>query len=203
LAVRTTKRKQRFYMDFGFICSSTSDYSRPTTSTDRIVFSYHGYSLYLIVINKASQYVWIFLTASKEPPIAIVWEFLTQHGHDNSGCIRTDQGRKLARNSLFQDMVLCEFHYTLKLTGADSPSQNGAVEIYNDKLAVCTRTLLYDLGLPAKFWSAALIHLGYLHNHLIHTKTGKTPFKGYFGEKPDISSLNLFGSRVCMWRTGA
>jgi hypothetical protein len=100
-------------------------------------------------------------------------------------------------------MVLCEFHYTLKPTGADSPSQNGAVEIYNDKLTVCTHTLLYGLGLPAKFWSAALIHLGYLHNCLVHTKTGKMPFEEYFGEKPDISSLKLFGSRVCMWHTGA
>jgi hypothetical protein len=190
-------------MDFGFICLSTSDYSRPTTSTDHVVFSYDGYSLYLIVIDEASRYVRIFLTASKEPSIAIVWEFLTQHGHDDSGCIRMDQGGKLARNYLFQDMVLREFHYTLEPTGADSPSQNGAVEIYNDKLAVRTRTLLYGLGLPAKFWSAALIHLGYLHNRLIHTKTGKMPFKGYFGEKPDISSLKQFGSRVCVWHTGA
>ncbi len=64
LAVRTTERKRRFYTDFGFVCSSTSNYFQPTTSTDRVTFSYDGYSLYLIVIDQASQYVWIFLTAS-------------------------------------------------------------------------------------------------------------------------------------------
>jgi hypothetical protein len=202
-AVHTTERKQRFYMDFGFIRSSTSNYSWPTTSTDRVVFSYDGYSSYLIVIDEASRYAWIFLMTSKEPPIAIVWEFLTQHGHEDGGCIWTDQGGKLARNHSFQDMVLREFHYTLEPTGADSPSQNGAVEIYNNKLAVRTCTLLYGLRLPAKFWSAALIHLAYLHNCLVHSKTGKTPFEGYFGEKPDISSLKLFGSRVCVQRTRA
>jgi hypothetical protein len=190
-------------MDFGFICLSTSNYSRPTTSTDRVVFSYDGYSLYLIVIDEASQYVRIFLTASKEPLIAIVWEFLTQHGHEDGGCMQTNQGNKLACNHSFQDMVLCEFHYTLEPMGVDSPSQNGAVEIYNDKLPVRTCTLLYGSGLPAKFWSAALVHSAYLHNRLVHTETGKTPFEGYFGEKPDISSLKLFGSRVCVWRTGA
>jgi hypothetical protein len=42
-----------------------------------------------------------------------------------------------------------------------------------------------------------------LYNRLVHSKTGKTPFEGYFGEKPDISSLKLFGSRVCVRRTGA
>jgi hypothetical protein len=100
-------------MDFGFICSSTSDYSRPSTSTDRVVFSYDGYSSYLIVIDEASRYIWIFLTASKDPPITIVWEFLTHHGHEEGGCIRTDQGGELARNHSFQDMDLRKFHYTL------------------------------------------------------------------------------------------
>ncbi len=61
----------------------------------------------------------------------------------------------------------------------------------------------YGLGLPAKFWPTALVHLAYLHNRLVHTKTGKTPFKGNFGEKLDISSLKLFGSRVCVRRTRA
>jgi hypothetical protein len=126
-------------MDFGFIPSSTSDYSQPTASTN---FSYDGYSLYLIVIDEASQYVWIFLTASKDPPITIVWEFLTLHSHEDGRYIRTDQGGKLVRNHSFQDMVLREFHYTLEPIGVDSPSQNGAVEIYNDKLAVRTCTLL-------------------------------------------------------------
>ncbi len=99
-------------------------------------------------------------------------------------------------------MLLRDFHYTLEPTGADSPSQNGAVEIYNDKFAVQTRTLLYGSGLPAKFWSAALLHSVYLHNRLIHSETKITPFEGYFGTKPDLSHLKVFGSRVCIKRSG-
>ncbi len=83
------------------------------------------------------------------------------------------------------------------------PVPERGVEIYNDKLAVRTRTLLYGSGLPAKFWSAALVHSAYLHNRLVHSDTGKTSFEGYFGKKPDISSLKLFGSRVCVRCTGA
>jgi hypothetical protein len=77
--------------------------------------------------------------------------------------------------------------------GADSPSQNGAVEIYNAKLAVRTRTLLFGSGLPAKFWSSALVHAVYLHNRLVHTVTRRTPFEAFFGAPPDLSSLKLFG----------
>jgi len=144
----------------------------------------------------------VFLTASKSPPIDIVKEFLTQHGHEDGGCIQTDQGGELARSSVFQDMLLRDFHFTLEPTGADSPSQNGDMEIYNDKFAVRTRTLLYGSGLPAKFWSAALLHSVYLHNSLVHSETKVTPFEHYFGMKPDLSHLKLFGSRVCVKRSG-
>ena len=144
----------------------------------------------------------MFLTASKSPPIDIVKEFLTQHGHEDGGCIQTDQGGKLAWSSVFQDMLLRDFHYTLEPTGTDSPSQNGDMEIYNDNFAIRTRTLLYGSGLPAKFWSAALLHSVYLHNRLVHSETKVTPFECYFGMKPDLSHLKLFGSRVCVKRSG-
>ncbi len=36
-AVRATDRRQHFYMDFGFMHTSTSDYSRPQKSKDRVV----------------------------------------------------------------------------------------------------------------------------------------------------------------------
>jgi hypothetical protein len=175
-----------------------ADYSRTDKTKDRLVHSYNGFSSYLLVIDEASRYVWIFLTASKEPPTAIVKAFLAQHGHANGGCVRTDQGGEPAKSPKFWDLLLRECNYTIEPTGADSPSQNGSAEIYNDKFAVRSRTLLYGSGLPAKFWSAALLHSVYLHNRLIHRETKKTPFEGYFGRKPDLSSLKLFGARVCV-----
>jgi hypothetical protein len=94
-------------------------------------------------------------------------------------------------------MLLQDFNYVVKPTGADSPSQNGAVEIYNGHLAVKVQTLLYMSGLHPKFWSAVLLHTVYLHNRLVHFVTCKTPFEGHFGVKPDLSSLKLFGACVC------
>ncbi len=61
-------------------------------------------------------------------------------------------------------MMLDEFKYVVEPTGADSPSQNGGAEIYNNTLAVKIQTLLYGFGLPTNFWSTALLHAVYLNN---------------------------------------
>jgi hypothetical protein len=84
---------------------------------------------------------------------------------------RTDQGDELACSSSFHHTILRTFIYVMEPTGADSPSQNGDVKFYNEHLAVKVWTLLYMSGLPPKFWSAALLHIVYLHNRLVHLVT--------------------------------
>ncbi len=46
--------------------ASTSNYSQPSKKNDWIVLSYDGYSSYVLVIDEASRYTWVFLTTSKE-----------------------------------------------------------------------------------------------------------------------------------------
>ncbi len=189
-------------MNFGFMHASTSNFSQPSKQHDRVVLLYDGYSSYLLIIDKASRYIWVFLTNSKEPPLDIIDAFLSRFGHKHGGSFRIDQGGELARLLGLSDTVLRTHRYVMEPTGADSPLQNGSVEIYNDKLAVRMQTLLYNAGLPAKFWSTALLHSVYLHNPMVHTVVKKTPYEGYYGFKPDIGHLKLFGSRVCAKRSG-
>jgi hypothetical protein len=44
--------------------------------------------------------------------------------------------------------------------------------------------------------------VAYLHNRLVHSATGKTPYKGWHGRKPDVTHLKTFGLWVCMKQTG-
>ena len=123
-------------------------------------------------------------------------------GHLNGVSVRSDHG-KLAGSVAFSDMLLWKHTYVVEPTSANCPSQNGAVKIYNAKLAVRMQTLLFGSGLPAKYWSLTLIDSMYLHNRLVHTVIPKTPFEAYFGAKPDLLCLKLFGSRVCVKLSGS
>ena len=120
--------------------SSTSDYKKPNKQTDRVVLSYDGYSAYLIIVDGTSRRLWVFLTQSKEPPLDIVRAFMTKFGI-GGGLVRTDQGGELARSDKFRNMLQNEFQYVVDPTGSDCPSQNGAAEVNNDKLAVKVRML--------------------------------------------------------------
>ena len=164
---------------------------------DWVVLSYDGHRAYLLIIDSASRYIWCFLTNTKDPPLAILHAFMSKYGA-GTGLIRTNQGGELAQSKAFRDTMLQDFGYVVKPTSADSPSQNGGTEIYNNTLAVKVCTLLYGSGFPAKFLSAALLHVVYLHNRLVNFMTNKTPFKGWHGHKPNVTHLKTFGSRVCV-----
>ncbi len=141
-----TESQRRFYIDYGFMRASSSNYSRPNMKTDWVVLSYDGFSSYLLIVDEATCYIWCFLTKMREPPINLLDAFSSRFGHELGGSVRTNQGGKLAGSGALTDLLLWKHQCVLEPTGADSPSQNAAIEIYNGKLAVRTLTLLYFSG---------------------------------------------------------
>ncbi|KAL9178452.1 hypothetical protein ACHAXT_003782 [Thalassiosira profunda] len=194
---------QRYYMDYGFMRASSSDFTSPKDDDDgRIVDSFDGFSSYLLIVDEHSRYIWVFLCQSKEPPIAECSAFLKTFGLPAGGTIRCDQGGELARSKEFVTAMQRDHQYSVEPTGADSPSQNGMVENKNRSLAILVRTLLYGAALHAKYWSAALLHAVWLLNRQVHSATKRTPFEGFYGKKPNLKQLKMFGARVCVRKTG-
>jgi hypothetical protein len=180
---------QRYFCDFGFIRSSTTDYSRPSPATDRIVHSVDGFNSYLLVVDEFLCYAWVFLCASKEPPIDKMSTFLWVFGLAEGGVLQCDQGGELSKSTRWCLHMLMEFNYKVEPTGADSPSQNGGVERFNQTLGTMTRALLYGASLPAEYWSYALVHSVYLLNCLVHSHTKRTPYEALSGTKSNLSHL--------------
>ncbi len=146
-----------------------------------MVECFEGYLAYLIIVDECSRYVWVFLRKSKESPVNLVKAFLAIHGSQVGGAIRTNQGGELARRTSFRTDVYKATKYAVEPTGADSASQNGGAKKWNHTLMVTTGALLYGAGLPARYWSAMLLHAACLHNRQVHAIMNMTPFKGWFG----------------------
>eukprot|EP00804_Cyclotella_cryptica_P017245 CCRYP_016804-RA/>CCRYP_016804-RA protein AED:0.21 eAED:0.21 QI:0/0/0/1/1/1/3/0/813 len=147
---QATKKQQCFFMDFGFLRSSTFDYSQPDRTRDRVVESFDGYNSYLLIVDEFTKYIWVFLCISKDPPIDLINMHLDQFGSAAGGSIRCDQGRELAGCDDFVT-AMAKRQYFVEPTGADSPDQNKGAEKWNDILGTTVRVLLYDSGLPATF----------------------------------------------------
>ena len=59
------------------------------------------------------------------------------------------------------------------------------------------RSILFDAKLPLKFWAEAVNTVVYSRNRSpTSSLEGRTPFEFYYGQKPDVSNLRVFGS-VC------
>ena len=108
---------QHLHMDFGFVRGTGYKIKMEDKLT---ITSIDGYNSYLIIVDQVSRYIWIFLTASKSPPIfaaqSILKEFKSKTKHRT---VRTDPGKELERSTTCQEMVHVK-GFTLELTGADA-----------------------------------------------------------------------------------
>ena len=97
---------QHFHMDFGFVRGSKYSVKQENAPT---ITSVDGYNSYLIIVDRVTRYVWVFLTTSKSPPITIAQKILNKFKCKNPHrTCRTDQGGKLGRSHKFQSMLVDE-----------------------------------------------------------------------------------------------
>ena len=77
-----------------------------------------------------------------------------------------------------------------------TPQQHAVAEKKNRSLKEMTTCMLEAKKLAANLWAEAMNAAIYIQNRVPHSSVkGKTPFKSYFGHKPDVSKLRVFGSQ--------
>ena len=82
-----------------------------------------------------------------------------------------------------------------QLTIAHTPEQNGVAERRNRYLTEMSKCMLLDAGLHDKLWAEAVRTAAYLHNRLPSRAVKKTPYEMWYGRKPNIELLRIFGSK--------
>ena len=183
---------QHVHMDYGFVRGS--DWHKKDND-GKLVTSVDKYRSYLLVIDRCTRYIWIFLTKAKSPPISFITTLLNKFTNPNIiSTVTTDQGGELAKSSDFAKAI-DNCGYILTPTGAYASAQNGLAEKPNKDLAQIMRNLLYSAGLGSEFWSYALRHSVYLKNRWPHSSLSwKTPYEALNGERPNLSNIRVFGS---------
>ena len=71
--------------------------------------------------------------------------------------------------------------------------QNGMAERENRTLTSLARSMLEARGLPKKLWAEAVATAAYTMNRIPNRDDEKTPYEMWFGKKPDVSHLRIFG----------
>ena len=85
-----------------------------------------------------------------------------------------------------------------EMTAPCSPHQNGVAERRWQTVGDMARCLLNKANLPNSFWVRAVHVAFYLTNRCLNCSLppNKTPFELFYGRKPDLSNLKVFGCSV-------
>ncbi len=107
--------------------------------------------------------------------------------------LRSDNGGEYAgAETIF---LLGNFGVEWEPTTPYNPNQNGVAERCFRTLFERARAILADSKLPANQWGEAISTITYLKNRSPTTALkGITPYQAWYGKKPDLSNLHVFGS---------
>jgi hypothetical protein len=109
--------------------------------------------------------------------------------------LRTDNGRGEYVNSE-NDAWFKEKGIRHETSAPYTPEQNGTAERTNRTLLDIVRCMLLSSGLPSSLWAEAVSYATYIRNRVL-SRTGElTPYNYWYGKKPDLSKIRIFGSRA-------
>ena len=88
---------------------------------------------------------------------------------------------------LYQNKIKTEY------TVPETPEQNGVAERYNRTVVETARSLLIESKLPKCYWLKAVDTAAYVRNLVKKAQNEKTPFGKFWGKKPKMDHLKVFG----------
>ncbi|KAJ9534918.1 hypothetical protein QJQ45_029592 [Haematococcus lacustris] len=123
----------------------------------------------------------------------VIEQLETQSGQ-RCKAIRTDNGTEYVNQQMQQycsDKGIIHQH-----SAPYSPEQNGAAERLNRTIMEKTRSILHAGRMGLHHWADAAKLSNYVRCVLPVTDQPLTPWESFFGVKPDLSGLRVFGSAV-------
>jgi hypothetical protein len=150
-------------------------------------------------IDDYSRYQRTYLMKYKSETLDKFKEFLNSvgmHSKDDYKTLRTDSGGEYI-SKVFKSFCK-DNRINQQFTIPHTPQQNGVAERNWRSLMDITRSLLNESKLEKRWWGMAVLMATHIKNRSLTSGNGsdKTPYELFYGKKPDLSNLKIFGSTV-------
>ncbi|KAJ9520116.1 hypothetical protein QJQ45_030042, partial [Haematococcus lacustris] len=123
----------------------------------------------------------------------VIEQLETQSGF-RCKAIRTDNGTEYVNSRMTE---YCSSKGIVHQHSAPySPQQNGAAERLNRTIFEKARSILHAADISLSFWAHAVKYANYIRCLLPVSGQPLTPWEAFYGVKPDLSGLRVFGCRV-------
>ena len=154
-----------------------------------------GGEYFVTFLDDHTRHIWVYILKHKGEVFQKFreWRALVEKSTERKvKAVRCDNGGEYTSTEFVT--YLTQEGIKHELTTPHTSQQNGAAERLNRTLIEGVRTMLADSKLPHKFWAEALSTYAYLRNRS-PTKllSGITPHEAWYGTKPDISRIRIFG----------
>ncbi|KMQ84486.1 copia protein [Lasius niger] len=107
--------------------------------------------------------------------------------------LRTDNGLEFCNVEVYE--FLREKSIKHETSTPRAPEQNGFIERQNRTIVESAKSMMHSRNIPRCLWAEAANTAVYVKNRTAsETLGGSTPFEKWFGEKPSVKHLKIFGS---------
>ncbi|KAJ9531170.1 hypothetical protein QJQ45_000825 [Haematococcus lacustris] len=144
--------------------------------------------------TKLSVCVPISSKAQVPDVVKTVIEQLENQSSFRCKAIRTDNGTEYVNSRMKE---YCSSKGIVHQHSAPySPQQNGAAERLNRTIFEKARSILHAADMSLSFWAHAAVFANHVRCLLPVSGQPLTPWEAFYGVKPDLSGLRVFGCRV-------
>ena len=155
-----------------------------------------GKKYFVTFIDDCSRYCKVYFLRNKSE---VFDKFKQYEAHAINECgqqigtLRSDNGGEYMSREFESYLNTRGIHH--ELTAPYSPAQNGVSERANRTLMESARAMMAQAGLPEKYWAEAVSTAAYLKNRTPTRSVAekKTPYEKWYGRKPNVSHLRVFG----------
>jgi len=156
-----------------------------------------GYRYYCSFISGASRYSEIFLEKHKDEALGHFQAFQAREERRSGLKILqwiTDRGGEFVSKA--SDAYCKDQGIKHVLTPPRTPQWMGVAEHLNRQLVENAITIMTAASAPRYLWGEAILYANYTRNRTFHSKVNCTPYEAYFGIKPSVKHLRVFGCLV-------